>query len=242
MFSAQFDGPRLIQREELIASIRLFRTCFGGAEIENEEEILAGYLPPRRGGTYAIFDQGRPVSQIGIFHDQIRVYDGIIRAGSIGGVCTHPYHRRQGLASRLLEHCTEQLVKEGARLMLISGDEGIYTHAGNVPQGKFMYFSIKPEQKVQWRDAPADLLLRRATGADALLCSQLYQAEPVHFIRQPSDFSAALQDPLRNTFIHADPWIIERAGQGVAYIFLGFNWGDDPDSGTRHVGEYAGSR
>ena len=240
----QFDGPRLVRREEFIDSIRLSRMCFGGPEIENEDEILAGYIPPQRGGTYAMVHEGRPVSQIGIFHDELKMYDGIIKTGSIGGVCTHPEYRRRGLASQLLEHCTQQLVKEGARLMLISGDEGVYTRAGNVPHGKYMYFSIKPGQGSFWRSTPSDLVLRRATGADALLCSQLYQAEPVHFVRRNSDFSAALRDPMRNTYVHADAWIIERVGQAVAYLFLGFLWGlaAGPSSGIRHVGEYAGSR
>lgn len=239
---AQFDGPRLVRREELIASYQLFRICFGFLATVSEGEILAEYVPPRRGGTYALVHEGKPVSQIAIFHDEIKMYDGKVRAGSIGGVCTHPDYRRQGLASQLLGHCTKQLVNEGARLMLISGDEGIYTRAGNVPQGKYIYFSIKPGQSSQWRPAPADLLLRRATSADALLCNQLYQAEPVHFVRQKSDFDAALQDPMRNTYVHSDPWIIERTGQAVAYLFLGVDWGDKPDSRVRHVGEYAGSR
>lgn len=240
---AQFEGPRLIRREELIASIRLSHICFEGLQgMENEEEILANYVPPRRGGTYAFLHSGKPVSQIYIAHDRIKLYDGTIRTGSIGGVCTHPDYRRQGLASRLLEHCTQQLVKEGARLMLISGDEGIYMRAGNVFHGKYMYFSIKPGQGNPGRLPPHDLVFRRANRADALLCSQLYQAEPVHFVRRKTDFSSALNDPMGNTYIHADPWIIERAGRAVAYLFLGINWGDSPGSGLRHVGEYAGSR
>src|SRR5574341_2236192 len=113
----QFDGPRLVRREELIASEKLSRICFGGPEIVSEEEILANYVPPRRGGTYVLVHQGQPVSQTGIFHDRIKMYDGTIRAGSIGGVCTHPDYRGQGIASHLLEHCRQQLVKEGARLM-----------------------------------------------------------------------------------------------------------------------------
>jgi GNAT superfamily N-acetyltransferase len=240
----QLDGPRLIRREELLDSIRLFRISFGGPDIENEEEILATYVPPRRGGTYALLHEGKPVSQIGIFHDQIKMYNGKIRAGSIGGVCTHPDYRGQGLASHILKYCAQQLVKEGARLLLISGDGEVYTRLGNVLQGKYKTFSIQADQVRQWRPTPSDLVLRRATDADALICSQLYQAEPVHFVRQISDFSAALHDPMRDTYVHADQWIIERAGQAVAYLFLGFLWGlpDGLNSGIRHVGEYAGSR
>jgi predicted acetyltransferase len=241
---AKFDGPRLVHREELIDSDRLFRICFGLPEIEYEEETFADYVPPRHGGTYVMVHEGKPVSQIAIFHDQLKMYDATIQVGSVGGVCTHPEFRNQGLASHVLEYCTHQLVNERARLMLISGDEGVYMRLGNVFQGKYMYFSIRPDQSIQSRSTPDDLSLRRATAADALVCSQLYQAEPVHFVRQFSDFSRAVQDPNRNKYIHADPWIIERSGQAVAYLFLGITWHlqDKPSLGIRHVSEYAGSR
>ena len=239
---AQFDGPRLMRREEVFASDQLFRICFEMPEADNEKELLANYVPPRRGGTYVMSHQGKPVSQIGIFHDQFKMYDGTIQVGSIGGVCTHPDYRKHGLASRLMEHCTQQLVDEGARLMLISGDAGVYLRLGNVFQGKYMYFSIKPEQESQRRAAPADLIVRRATPADALICSELYQAEPVHFVRQKSDFVYALNDPMSHRYVHVDQWIVERSGQVMAYLFLGVLWGSPLNSGIRHVGEYAGSR
>jgi predicted acetyltransferase len=238
----QLYGPRLIRREESVDSYRLFCVSFGFPETLGEEVILASYVPPRRGGAYALFHKGKPISQIVIFHDQLKVYDGNIHTGSIGGVCTHPDYRRQGLAGHLLNHCTYQLAKEGAGLMLISGDGGVYLRAGNVLQGKYMYVSITPAQRNRWRNAPDDLILRRATSADILVCSQLYQAEPVHFLRRPSYWSAALQDPMSNTYLHADPWIIERAGQAVAYLFLGIPYGLSENSGMRHVSEYAGSR
>ena len=242
---SQFDGPRLMRRDELIDSIRLSRLCFGElVDIDSEEEYGANYVHPRRGGTYVLAHEGQLISQIGIFHDQLRMYDGTIRTGSIGGVCTHPDHRRQGLASRLLEHCAAQLVKEGARLMLISGDNGVYMRLGNVFQGKYMYFSMKPEQSRQWRSTSANIQLRRATDADASLCGQLYQAEAVHFVRRQADFFRALHDPRNNLYIHADQWIIERSGQAVAYLLLGIPWHlqSDPGTGVRQVGEYAGSR
>ncbi|HSJ88862.1 MAG TPA: GNAT family N-acetyltransferase [Anaerolineales bacterium] len=240
--SSEFDGPRLVRREEVFASDRLFRICFGLPEADNKEEIVANYVPPRRGGTYVIAHQGKLVSQLGIFHDRLKIYDGTIDVGSVGGVGTHPDYRKRGLASRLLEHCTEQLVKEGARLLLISGDEGVYMRLGNVFQGKYTYFSIQPGGGTQWKSTPSDLIARRATEADALICSQLYQAEPVHFVRKKLDFVRALQNPMSNTYTHADPWMIERSSQVVAYLFLGALWGTPLNAGIRHVGEYAGSR
>jgi len=239
---AQYDGPRLVSQDELVASERLFRICFGGAEIDNEAEILANYVPPKREGTYILAHQGNPVSQIVTFHDRIKMYDGDIRAGSIGGVCTHPDYQGKQLASYLLEYCTQQLVDEGAKLMLISGAHGIYTRLGNVPHGRYLSFSIAPSQSGQWRSIPADLVVRKATEADALICNQLYQAESIHFIRRKSDFSVVLHDPMRNPYIHAEQWIIELSGQAVAYLFLGIEWGAELGAGIRHVGEYAGSR
>jgi hypothetical protein len=103
-----------------------------------------------------------------------------------------------------------------------------------------MYFSIQPRESKQ--SIPNDLVVRRATRADALICSQLYQAEPVHFVRQKSDFVDAIQDPMRHRYVDVDQWIVERSGQVVAYLFLGALWGTPLETGIRHVGECAGSR
>ena len=238
----QFDGPHLLRKDELIASEGLSRICFGGSEIDNEAERLVRYVQPKRGGIYVLTYAGKPVSQIDISHDRIKMYDGQIRAGSVGGVCTHPDYRNRGLASHLLKYCAQQLVDEGVTLMLISGAHGVYTRLGNVPHGRYVNFSIRPGQANQWRPTPSDLAVRRATPIDASICSKLYQSEIVHFIRQESDFSAVLDDPMRNTYVYADQWIIERSGQAIAYLFLGSPWDVELGAGVRHVGEYAGSR
>ncbi len=239
---SQFGDIHLLQPEELLASKELARLCFGGPEVIIDPKELASYIPPRRGGTYVLTHDDKLISQIIISHDRIRMYDGVIRVASIGGVCTHPDYRNQGHASRLLEYCTMKLAQEGACLMLISGDDGIYIRQGNVPHGRFIYFSIKPGQNTPRRAPPNDLLLRRMTSEDALPISRLYQAEPVHFIRQGFDFSEALHDPSRNTYVYADQWIVERSGHSLAYLFLGCPWELELGAGIRHVGEYAGSR
>ena len=234
-----FDGPRMVRREELAASDRLSRICFDGLD-ENapEEEPPASFTPPRRGGLYVITHQGVPVSQIYIFHFRLKLYDGLLRIGSIGGVCTHPAYREQRLAGKLLEHCTATLVKEGARLMLISGGRGLYTRAGCVPTGKYFAFNIQPGNVPH---LPPDLKIRRASSSDAVLCSRLYHTEPVHFIRPPAKFTDRLAHSYG--YIHSEAWIIERAGQPAAYLLLGTPWEHlGQTTGIRHVREYAGSR
>ena len=237
-----YDGPRLLRGEELSASNELDRICFGGLDLNIDEEEHLRYIPPRRGGIYVLAERGKLVSKIGVDHAQIKMYDSTIRVASIGGVCTHPDYQGKGLATCLLEYCTEKLVQQGAQLMLISGTLGLYTRLGNVLHGRYQYFEIKPGQSSSLRPTPGDLSLRRMTPADALSVSRLYQAEPVHYLRPLADFSTALQNPLQDTYIHAEQWIVERSAQAAAYLFLGSPWGSRLEDGIRQMSEYAGSR
>ena len=130
--------------------------------------------------------QGRPVSQISIFHTPLKIYDGVIRVGSIGGVCTHPDFRGYGLATQLMEHCTRQLVQGGAGLMMISGGRGLYTRLGNVPSGKYAGFTLSAGA---FRPPACDRAAAPGKCSRRLaLCSRLYHAEPVHFIRPFATF------------------------------------------------------
>jgi hypothetical protein len=188
---------------------------------------------------FVLSHQGQPVSQIGIYHSQLHAYGGLVRVGSVGGVCTHPDYRGYGLASRLMDHCTRQLVQEGARLMLISGGRGLYTRLGAVPLGRYACFTLKPGSL---RRAEIPVKLRPATRADAALCSQLYAREPVRFERRVSRFDDHFRIPEDEA--HAEEWIIEMDGQPAGYLMLFTPWDfvEHPEAGIRYVWEYAGSR
>lgn len=233
-----FDGPRMVRREELAASERLAGICFARLD-ENAplEEPPAEFHPPRRGGLFVITHQGIPVSQIYIFHYQVKLSDGLIRVGSVGGVCTHPKFRQLGLAGKILEFCTQTLAKEGARLMLISGGRGLYTRVGCVPTGKYIQFTIQSGQSLP---AKPGITLRRAASADAEVCSRIYHTEPVHFIRPPTKFAERLRHSYG--YVHSEAWIVEQAGQPAAYLLLGIPWENGREDGIRHVREAAGSR
>ncbi len=234
----EFDGPRLIRPAELPASRRLSRICFEDlADASADATPLSGDLRPEE--TYGFACQGQPVSQISIFYTSLRVYDGTVRVGSIGGVCTHPEYRGFGLASRLMEYCTRQLVQGGASLMLISGERGLYTRLGNVLAGKYASFTLRPGQRIP---SPASISLRPVHPSAAALCSRMYQAEPIHFTRAMATYQEAFQPhPLG---YHAEQWLVELEGRPAAYLLLSVPWEyvGQPQAGVRRVLEYAGSR
>lgn len=235
-----FDGPRLLRPEEWRASQQLFEICFNdGDPSATIEEDNSAESMPHSGETYIMSYDGKPVSQISISFTPLRIYDSLLRVGWIGGVCTHPHYRGYGLASRLMTYCTTRLVEGGAQLMIISGGRGLYTRLGNVPMGKFANFQFTPTTA---RPMGRQVKLRNAQPADAALCSRLYQAEPVHFIRPITSFTERFHPhPIG---FHAEDYIIEIEGKGAAYLLLNVPWDemDEPGQPVRCVFEYAGSR
>jgi GNAT superfamily N-acetyltransferase len=250
-----FDGPRLVRREELVAAQQLRKLCFPGFVEDLGEKQVASYVPPRRGGTQVICHRGVPVSRIGIYHSRVNVYGSRVSVASIGGVCTHPDYRGQGLSTRLLDYCMRKLTADGARLLLISGTRGLYTRAGCVPAQQFEYLKIRPgeggtpprtgaasEATLSLRSEANGLVLRPATKADASLCARLYQTESVRFVRRVGDFVEHFSH--LEEFTRAEDRIVEVGGRPVAYFFLSVPWEHlgRKDAGVREVFEYAGSR
>ena len=236
----EFEDPRLLQENEFAAAERLSRLCFGGEDLEFPEvETPADYAGPRRDKTYVIAHQDKPISLISTFHYRVRLTDGYIRIGSIGGVCTHPKFRERRLAGRLMEYSTQQLAQQGARVLLISGERGLYTRLGCVRAGLFHEFTIQPDPH---HPVKAGLDVRLASSSEAALLSQIYQAEPAHFEREVDFMSKRLSH--QGGYIHAEKWIVNISGKPAAYLLLGLPWEylGRPEAGIRHVREYAGSR
>ncbi|MCX7683254.1 MAG: GNAT family N-acetyltransferase [Anaerolineae bacterium] len=235
-----WEGPRLVKREELLAAHRLAALCFPEDLLEApEEELLAAYKPPRKGGLYVICHNGSPVSELGVYHSRLSLYGSYIRIASIGGVCTHPDYRGQGLATRLLEHAIRALTEEGAHLLLISGIRDLYERAGCVTAGVFEYFTLKPDQLPAQEER---FTVRPATPDDAPLCARLYHQEAVHFERPVEDFVHHFRRA--EEYLRAEDWIIETNGRPQAYLFTGLPWEALflQDHTVREVREYAGSR
>jgi predicted N-acetyltransferase YhbS len=242
-----FEEPRLMHREDVPAVYRLHALCFRYHERFADAEVIgsaiASYSQPERGGVTILCRDGEPISKIGVFHSRVSMGGVHLEVASIGDVATHPDYRRRGLATRLLEHCKSRLTEEGARLMLISGMGELYTRVGCVTAQDHAFFTLKPDQ-VESGSGEAGIGVRRLARKDLPTCARLYQAEPVHFVR---DLEAFTQHPFftqPDSFLHAEDWVIESDGRPVAYLFLTVPWEHWPrrDTGVRDVFEYAGSR
>ncbi len=242
----RYDGPRLLRPDEELASHRLSQACFGVFAGEGPDETPSedgnpeSQLLPNE-EIYVIACEGVPVSQISIFHTPLHVYGSAVNVGSIGGVCTLPEERGNGLATVLLEHCAKRLIELGSTLMFISGGRGLYTRAGCVPAGCHAAFTIKAQAAASQMGS-GSITLRPAVGADALAAARLYQAEPVHFERALDSFYEHFDRP--SSGWDAEKWIVERDARPVAYMMLNMPWeyATRPEAGVRFVHEYAGSR
>jgi len=242
-----FEEPRLMRREDVPAVHRLRALCFPHhARVADEDVIasaVASYVQPERGGVYILCRDGEPISKVAVFHGRVSMSGVYLDVASIGNVATHPDYQRRGLATRLVEHCKTRLTEEGARLMLVSGMGELYIRAGCVTAQDHAFFTLTPGQVEPGRGEDG-FAVRRLARADLLACARLYQAEPVHFVR---DLEAFTQHPYftqQEPFLHAEDWVIEWDGRPVAYLFLNIPWEHWPrrDTGVRDVFEYAGSR
>lgn len=85
------------------------------------------------------------ISFMGMVPVRIRSKNAILKAFSIGAVCTHPEFRGHGIASQLLERCRQHARYAGASVLFISGDRSLYTRAGSQFYGKAHKITITAE-------------------------------------------------------------------------------------------------
>ncbi len=232
VLSGDLDGPRLVKTEELEDLEDLSARCFGftrparGARRRRRRRLW--------GQSWVIADGGKPVSHIRIVYNDLLVYGSRVKAASIGGVCTDPNYRRQGIATTLLAHCTKEAAEAGAALLIISGQRGLYRRAWAVEAGAMLRAKLGPDSINR---TPGGVSVRIAEPEDWAACARLYQAEPVRFVRPAAMFVQSFGHRW-----HREKWIVEVGGEIWAYLALSRDWGSRPDDPRRIVAEYAGCR
>jgi GNAT superfamily N-acetyltransferase len=225
------EGPRLATAAERDDLGELMARCFGGAVRPRARRRR--WRPDLR-GAWVMARGGKPVSHVKLVYNHLLIYGCRVKVASIGGVCTHPDFRGQGIATALLDHCTQEAKGAGAALMIISGGRGLYRRAQAVDAGATLRADIVPgavqrAQEGGW--------VRPATAEDWPAFARLYQQEPVRFVRSADFFARAMAR--RH---HGGAWMVGSPEGAEAYLLLARDWSVGHDAPQRIVGEYAGSR
>ena len=227
------DGPRLPRPDELDDLHRVLAVSFGyhDESAPPRRRRSRGSAVPRESRIIAV--DGKPVSHIRIVYCFISIYGVRIKAAAFGGVCTDPEYRGRGIATRLLDYCIDEATRAGAKLLIISGDRGLYLRAQAAIAGPVWETRVVRHED---GDSGQARTVRAAGLDDAPALSRLHQAEVVRYLRSGDFFARMLRHG------HRQPWLIESGGQPIAYLSLSRIWGLPSGTGVRALAEYGGSR
>ena len=176
---------------------------------------------------------GKPVSHIRIVYSHLSIEGAKVKVASFGGVCTHPDYRERGIASRLLDHCLNEVTGAGTKLLIISGMRGLYRRIDAVPVGPVWTASLRADSLAC---DTVELTARPAEACDWPVLAALHQAEPVRFLRSARFYAGAAAGG------HSRAHLIEHDGAPIAYLCLSRIWDLPHDAPVRRFREYAGSR
>jgi len=222
-------GPRGTREEELGEVVKLVNYVF--RESSNylptmQEEFSFLFRPENRENLRIMLVGRKVVSHLGIFFQEIIIRGTRLKVGSIGAVATHPRHRGKGLATQLLKDAIEKLSRDGADLMLVSGDRGLYRRAGCSPVGKMYQFIISSFQLKHFQRQDVKAFSYSEENLEKLI--RIYQQEPVRFHRPRNNFriylnvSRLLKErySLEKLFFFQETLLITEGEEPVGYLIF----------------------
>jgi predicted N-acetyltransferase YhbS len=226
----EFRSCRLADRAK---AIRLSRSVF---KDNMEKQFIRLFGVDNLAHMFVAVDEGDEVrSFLAYYTTEIQIFSSQVTVASIGSVCTNPSFRGQKLASTLLEMAYQTMRSEGVAVAVISGGGGIYEASGATLVGHVYEIAIEnaalpPCSRYQ---------IRPYLKQDLPAMIQLYQAEPLRYVRDDAEFADLLAGQTYSDVSTTYPIdVIEEDGKIVSYA-IGVLNDDDKELGWK---EYAGSR
>ncbi|MFP4058190.1 MAG: GNAT family N-acetyltransferase [Candidatus Brocadiia bacterium] len=165
-------------REEALAVADLYGKAFDGYEwhYKNYRDVMLRRVPREQWRLSRTLwsPDGEPVAQVRVCHRVMRLGAAKVRVGGIGDVCTHPFHRKQGLMRHLFAHVLEFLREEPYDLSLLWGIPRFYDQFGFIAALDEGTLQV-PRRQVARLQAP--LRGRNARRADAPAIRRLFRAD-----------------------------------------------------------------
>jgi hypothetical protein len=128
------------------------------------------------------------------------------------------------------------MTRAGAKLLIVSGDRGLYRRSHCVPAGRLFEAQMRLEEL---KEEVTGLTVRRVSADDWPRLALLHQAESVRLLRSAEFF---LQLCLRWDCSRPRVWLIESGGEPAAYLMLSRRGFREPGISRLALSEYAGAR
>jgi predicted acetyltransferase len=187
---------------------------------------------------------GKPVSVINYIINEVNIKDCIIKAASIGAVCTHENYRCRGYANLILKDCLDKMRNEGVDLLYVSGEIGLYTKNNIHITGKMHSFNIDKKYISENNELESNsYTVIECSQEDKHHLFDFYDKESVKFIRDKQRFiELTYRTPGISVFNHtAKIFRVEANGQIQGYFICDVATTDNGDF-RMEVVEYAGNR
>jgi predicted N-acetyltransferase YhbS len=229
------EGPRGVRSED-IASLRAL------TDLVMREGLVDQYPQLFNADNYenlrVCVDEGKCVCHVGMTERGAVLFGCPIQVGCIGGVCTHPDCRNQGLASACFDDALRKAREDGVDVMIVSGDRNLYRMRGCVHVGNDLGFRIAQEAIPAVLEEMAARVTVEVMADDELpRVMDCYRAEPVRFVRPPDDYRYARKSG----------WVMNRQSDFLVLreggAFRGYVIARQPDAdGSASLAEFAGDR
>lgn len=202
------------RKEDVCPAIRLASESFKQA-MDREYPLLLGEENQDR--MFVATSPSQVLALVNYLPAEIQLGKGVIKAGSIGSVCTREDYQGRGLAGKLLRLAEAKMHLEGISLAIISGEGPLYERFGATRVGYVKGYmldrsSMKKTNMVTIRDYQESALPAIFSMANA---EEFRYSRTLDGMRQLIKGSLVPRLGVDHTLE-----IIEKSGQALAYAYL----------------------
>lgn len=236
------DGPRPVRTDEWDQLNALVSAVFRPTMFQSYPQL---FNEQNRQNLRVVAEDGKVVCHVGMIERPASLVGCRVDVACIGAVATYEEYRGNGFASRAFQDCCDKAAADGVDLMLISGGRGLYTRVGCRRVGQDWDFVVDA-QNVGNLPLPATRSIEvAAVGVEqASLLRDLYQTEPVRFLRPLDDWHRAFDCRIVMART-AEFWGVSDRGALLAYLIVNPSSAirrNPGDPSVARVAEYAGDR
>jgi len=164
---------------------------------------------------YAIRRDGQIVSVVGAYPRVWQIGDETLKLSGIGGVCTHPDYRGQGLMKQLMERAVADMKLEGYHISWLGGQRQRYQYYGYEKCGNESHFALRRANIRHAGVEPRDINFEPmgAHYSDRISAAKAFhEAKPIHVRRSQEDFVLYLLSG------YSEPWVALDADEVIGYL------------------------